>query len=434
MLIRYTRPAMAEIWSDKHKHRIWYEIEAHAGDAMASNGLIPFENAAAVWSVRDIDFDECRVAEIERKNHHEFLAFLTYISELVGAKESRFLHFGMTSSDVLDTSFNLQLSEAADILIAGLKGLSSVYEALAIEHKRTLCIGRSHGVHAEPVTFGLKMAYAYTENQRNLARMENARNEVTVGAISGTTGTYANVHPSVEQYVCERMGLRPEKSSTQVIPRDRHAMFFATLGIIASSIERVAVEIRHLQRTEVLEVQEWFAPSQRGSSAMPHKRNPILSENLTGLARLVRASVMPAMENIVLWHERDMTHSSVERAIGPDATAYLDFALARLTSVLSNIIVRPKNMRRNLEKLKGAVNSEAILLQLIKKGLPRAKAYTLVQHCSHKVWDEGKSFRSAVGSCREISRHLSEDEIDELFDDARHTAYVDSIYARVFGA
>ena len=432
MLPRYTRPVMAAIWSDEYKRRTWYEIEAHAGDAMAANGQIPEENAAAVWSVCDIEFDARRIAEIEKENHHEFLAFLTYISELVGEDNSRFLHFGMTSSDVLDTCFNLQLTKAADILIEDLKALSSAYKSLAYEHKQTVCIGRSHGVHAEPVTFGLKMAYAFAENQRNLMRMKSARDEVAVGAISGATGTFANVEPSVEAYVCEKLGLRPEKCSTQVVPRDRHAMFFATLGIIASSVERVAVELRHLQRTEVLEVQERFSSSQRGSSAMPHKRNPILSENLTGLARIARASVVPALENVVLWHERDMSHSSVERAFGPDATAYLDFALARLAGIITNLVVLPGNMHRNMEALKGATNSEAILLQLIMKGLPRAKAYNLVQRCSRDVWDKGLDFRSAVGSSPEINRYLDEDEINALFNGTHHTRNIDKIFARVF--
>ncbi|MFT7522420.1 MAG: adenylosuccinate lyase, partial [Candidatus Paceibacteria bacterium] len=371
MIPRYSRPDMVAIWSPETKFRIWYEIEAHACEAMADLGTIPRENADAVWKAKDVEFDVARIDEIEAVTKHDVIAFLTHLAEIIGHDEARFVHQGMTSSDVLDTTFNVQLVRAADLLLADMDGLLAALKRRAMEHKDTICIGRSHGIHAEPVTMGLKFARFYAEMDRNKRRLLVAREEIATGAISGAVGTFANIDPAVEEYVCAKLGLTPEPISTQVIPRDRHAAFFAALGVVASSVENVATEIRHLQRTEVLEAEEYFAPGQKGSSAMPHKRNPILTENLTGLARLVRMCVVPAMENVALWHERDISHSSVERNIGPDATITLDFALSRLTAVIDKLLVYPDNMMRNLNQFKGLVHSQRVLLALTQKGVSR---------------------------------------------------------------
>ena len=432
MIPRYSRPQMAAIWSPETKFRIWFEIEAHACDAQAELGVIPKSAAEAVWKARDVDFDVARIDEIEREVKHDVIAFLTHLAEHVGP-EARFVHQGMTSSDVLDTCYNVQLVRAADILLEDLDGLLAALKRRALEHKDTVCIGRSHGIHAEPVTFGLKMAQAYAEMDRNRARLAAARAEVATCAISGAVGTFANIDPAVEEHVAKAMGLAPEPVSTQVIPRDRHAMFFAALGVIASSVERIATEIRHLQRTEVLEAEEYFSPGQKGSSAMPHKRNPILTENLTGLARLVRAYALPAMENVALWHERDISHSSVERNIGPDATVTLDFALARLTGVIDKLVVYPENMMANLEKFRGLIHSQRVMLALTQKGVSREDAYALVQRNAMKVWEEGADFLAELKADAEVATALSDTEIEALFDLGYHTKHVDTIFARVFG-
>jgi len=433
MIPRYSRPEMTAIWSPETKYRIWFEIEAHACDAQAALGVIPESAAEAVWKVRDAEFDIARIDEIEREVKHDVIAFLTHLAEHVGP-EARFVHQGMTSSDVLDTCFNVQLARAADILMADLDGLLAALKRRAFEHKDTVCIGRSHGIHAEPVTFGLKMALAYAEMDRNRARLAAARAEVATCAISGAVGTFANIDPSVEAHVASAMGLAVEPISTQVIPRDRHAMFFATLGVIASSVERIAIEIRHLQRTEVLEAEEFFSPGQKGSSAMPHKRNPILTENLTGLARMVRAYALPAMENVALWHERDISHSSVERAIGTDATVTLDFALARLTGVIDKLLVYPQNMAANLDKFRGLVHSQRVLLALTQKGVSREDSYRLVQRNAMKVWNHGADFMAELKADPEVSAALSDAEIEEKFDLGYHTKHVNTIFARVFGS
>jgi adenylosuccinate lyase len=433
MIPRYSRPEMVAIWSPETRFRIWFEIEAHAADAMAELGVIPKAAAEAVWKARDVEFDVARIEEIEAVTKHDVIAFLTHLAEIVG-EEARFVHQGMTSSDVLDTCLNVQLTRAADILIADLDGLLAALKRRAFEHRDTVCIGRSHGIHAEPTTFGLKMAQAFAEMNRNRARLVAARAEVATCAISGAVGTFANVDPRVEAHVAAKLGLRVEPVSTQVIPRDRHAMFFATLGVIASSVERIATEIRHLQRTEVLEAEEYFAPGQKGSSAMPHKRNPVLSENLTGLARLVRGMVVPAMENVALWHERDISHSSVERMIGPDATVTLDFALARLTGVIEKLVVYPANMARNMDRFRGLVHSQRVLLALTQKGASREDAYGMVQRNAMKVWEEGRDFRAELEADPEVRARLSSDEIGGLFDLGHHTRHVDTIFARVFGA
>ncbi len=432
MIPRYPRPGMVAIWSAETRFRIWFEIEAHACDAQAALGVIPKEAAEAVWKARDVEFDVARIDEIEAVTKHDVIAFLTHLGEHVGS-EARFVHQGMTSSDVLDTCFNVQLTRAADILIADIDALLAALKRRAIEHKDTVCIGRSHGIHAEPTTFGLKMAQAYAEFDRARARIVQARAEVATCAISGAVGTFANIDPLVEAHVAEKLGLIPEPVSTQVIPRDRHAMFFATLGVVASSIERLAVEIRHLQRTEVLEAEEYFAPGQKGSSAMPHKRNPVLTENLTGLARLVRMAVTPAMENVALWHERDISHSSVERMIGPDTTITLDFALARLTGVIDRLVVYPANMTRNLNQFRGLIHSQRILLALTQHGVSREEAYALVQRNAMKVWDHGADFETELKNDEDVRAALSEAEISGLFDLAHHTRHVDAIFARVFG-
>ena len=434
MIPRYSRPDMVSIWEPATKFRIWYEIEAHACDAQAELGVIPKESAQAVWSAKDKTFDVARIDEIEAVTKHDVIAFLTHLGELIGPEEARFVHQGMTSSDVLDTCFNIQLVRAADILLDDMTALLSAIERRAMEHKFTVCIGRSHGIHAEPVTFGLKLAGMYAEMDRNLARLRAARQEVATGAISGAVGTFANINPAVEAHVCAQLGLEPEPISTQVIPSDRHAMFFATLGVIASSVERIATEIRHLQRTEVLEAEEFFSKGQKGSSAMPHKRNPVLTENLTGLARLVRSMALPAMENVALWHERDISHSSVERNIGPDATVTLDFALARLTGVIDKLVVYPENMEKNLNQFRGLVHSQRVLLALTQKGVSREDAYLLVQRNAMKVWEEGKDFLEELSADADVRAAMSEEELAENFDLAHHTKHVDTIFARVFGS
>lgn len=433
MIPRYSRPDMVKIWSPETKFRIWYEIEAHACDAMAKIGVIPQENADAVRKAWDVEFDVDRIDEIEAVTKHDVIAFLTHLAEIIGNEEARFVHQGMTSSDVLDTCFNVQLVRAADILIEDMDKLLAALKRRAYEHKDTVCIGRSHGIHAEPVTFGLKLAQAYAEMDRNRARLITARAEIATGAISGAVGTFANIDPSIEAHVCRELGLKPEPVSTQVIPRDRHAAFFATLGVVGSSVERIATEIRHLQRTEVLEVEEYFSPGQKGSSAMPHKRNPVLTENLTGLARLVRMAVVPAMENVALWHERDISHSSVERNIGPDTTVTLDFALSRLTGVIDKLVVYPENMMNNLNKFRGLVHSQRVLLALTQKGVSREDSYRLVQRNAMKVWEEGADFMAELKADPEVTAALSDAEIEEKFDLGYHTKHVDTIFARVFG-
>ncbi|MGJ0397504.1 MAG: adenylosuccinate lyase [Methylocystis sp.] len=434
MIPRYSRPEMTVIWEPQTRFRIWFEIEAYACDALAEIGVIPRESAKAIWDKADfVTFDVARIDEIERVTKHDVIAFLTHLGEFIGA-ESRFVHQGMTSSDVLDTCLAVQLSRAADLLIADVDALLSALKTRAYEHKYTPTIGRSHGVHAEPTTFGLKLAQAYAEFTRARARLVEARREISTCAISGAVGTFANIDPRVEDYVAHKMGLTPEPISTQVIPRDRHAAFFATLAVVASSVERLAIEIRHLQRTEVLEAEEYFSAGQKGSSAMPHKRNPVLTENLTGLARLVRGMAIPAMENVALWHERDISHSSVERMIAPDATVTLDFALARLTSVIENLVVYPENMRKNLEKLGGLIHSQRVLLALTQKGASREDAYAMVQRNAMPVWRGEGDFRALLGQDKDVSAKLSPAELDELFDLSYHFKHVDTIFARVFGA
>lgn len=433
MIPRYSRPEMVAIWSPQTKFRIWYEIEAHACDAQAELGVIPQENAAAVWKAKDVDFDVARIDEIEAVTKHDVIAFLTHLAEIIGNDEARFVHQGMTSSDVLDTTFNVQLVRAADILLADMDGLLEALKRRAFEHKDTVRIGRSHGIHAEPTTMGLTFARFYAEMDRNRTRLATARAEIATGAISGAVGTFANIDPSVEDHVCAQLGLQPEPISTQVIPRDRHAAFFATLGVIASSIENIAIEIRHMQRTEVLEAEEFFSKGQKGSSAMPHKRNPVLTENLTGLARVVRMAVVPAMENVALWHERDISHSSVERNIGPDTTVTLDFALSRLTNVIDKLVVYPDNMIANMNKFRGLIHSQRVLLALTQKGVSREDSYSLVQRNAMKVWEEGKDFMTELKADADVTAALSEAEIEEKFDLGYHTKHVDTIFTRVFG-
>jgi adenylosuccinate lyase len=430
---RYSRPEMAAIWSPETRYRIWFEIEAHAADAMAELGIIPKAAAKAIWKRgAKAKFDTARIDEIERVTKHDVIAFLTHLAEHVG-EAARFVHQGMTSSDVLDTCLNVQLVRAADLLIAGVDRVRRALEVRAFEHKLTPTIGRSHGIHAEPVTFGLKLAQAYAEFSRARGRLEAARREVATCAISGAVGTFANIDPRVEAHVAKKLGLAPEPVSTQVIPRDRHAMYFATLAVVASSIERLAIEIRHLQRTEVLEAEEFFTEGQKGSSAMPHKRNPVLSENLTGLARMVRAYVTPALENVALWHERDISHSSVERVIGPDATVTLDFALHRLAGVIEKLVVYPDNMRRNLDRLGGLVHSQRVLLALTQKGLSREQSYRLVQRNAMPVWRGEGDFLALLKADKEVAAKLSDKELEALFDHAYHTKHVDTIFGRVFG-
>ena len=422
---------MTRIWEPENRFRIWLKIEAHAADAQAELGVIPKAAAEAVW--KRGNFDIARIDEIERETHHDVIAFLTNLAEHVGP-EARFVHQGMTSSDVLDTCLAVQLSQAADLLIANLEGLLKALQKRAEEHKHTICIGRSHGIHAEPTTFGLKLAGHYAEFERNLRRLKASREEIATCAISGPVGTFATIDPSVEAYVAEKLHLTPETISTQVIPRDRHAIFVATLAVIASGAERLATEIRHLQRTEVREAEEYFRPGQKGSSSMPHKRNPVLSENVTGLARTIRAAIGPALENIVLWHERDISHSSAERVMLPDTTIALDFALARLTGVVEQLVVYPKTMSTNLERLSGLVHSQRVLLALTQVGMDREEAYGLVQRNAMKVWETGQQFLDLLKSDTDIKKYLANDKLESLFDLAYHTKHVDTIFARVFGA
>ncbi|VXC81443.1 adenylosuccinate lyase [Sphingomonas sp. AX6] len=439
MVPRYARPDMVAIWEPAARFRIWFEIEAYAAQAMGQVGMIPQDSADAIMAVLENDtlgeIDVERIDAIEAVTKHDVIAFLTWVSEKVGP-DARFLHQGMTSSDVLDTALAVQLARASDILIADLDRLLEVLKRRAFEHKLTPTIGRSHGIHAEPVTFGLKMAQAYAEFARNRERLIAARKDVATCAISGAVGTFANIDPRVEEHVAAKLGLTVEPVSTQVIPRDRHAMFFATLGVIASSIERLATEVRHLQRTEVLEAEEYFSPGQKGSSAMPHKRNPVLTENLTGLARMVRGYVTPALENVALWHERDISHSSVERYIGPDATITLDFALARLTGVMDKLIVYPERMQKNLDRMGGLVHSQRVLLALTQAGVSREDAYTLVQRNAMKVWesDGALSLLDLLKADPQVTAALSEAEIEDKFDLGYHFRQVDTIFARVFGA
>jgi adenylosuccinate lyase len=433
MIPRYSRPEMADIWSPESRFRIWFEIEAHAADAMAELGMIPKAAAKKIWAKgKTAKFDIDRVDEIERETKHDVVAFLTHLAEIVGP-EARFVHQGMTSSDVLDTCFNVQLRRAADLLIADVERLKAALKTRAEEHKYTPTIGRSHGIHAEPTTFGLKLAYAYAEFDRAGERLVAAKHEISTAAISGAVGTFAQVDPRVEAHVAKEMGLRVEPISTQIIPRDRHAMYFATLGVVAASVERLATEIRHLQRTEVLEAEEFFSPGQKGSSSMPHKRNPVLSENLVGLSRMVRAYVTPALENVALWHERDISHSSVERMIGPDATVTLDFALNRLAGVIEKLVVYPANMRKNLDHLGGLVHSQRVLLALTQKGVAREDAYRLVQRNAMKTWAGEGDFLTLLTADKEVRKHLSEPELKANFDLDFHFAYVDDIFRRVFG-
>ncbi len=433
MIPRYSRPEMVAIWSPETKFRIWFEIEAYACDALAELGVIPKSAAQTIWEKGgSATFDVARIDEIEAVTKHDVIAFLTHLAEFVGP-DSRFVHQGMTSSDVLDTTLNIQLVRAADLLLADMDRVLAALKTRAFEHKNTVRIGRSHGIHAEPTTMGLTFARFYAEMYRNRERLVNARAEIATGAISGAVGTFANIDPRVEEHVCAKLGLIPEPVSTQVIPRDRHAMFFATLGVIASSIENVAIEIRHMQRTEVLEAEEFFSPGQKGSSAMPHKRNPVLTENLTGLARLVRMSVVPAMENVALWHERDISHSSVERAIGPDTTVTLDFALNRLAGVIEKLVIYPDNMLKNMNKFRGLVHSQRVLLALTQAGVSREDAYRLVQRNAMKVWEQGADFLEELLGDEEVRAALPEEVIREKFDLGYHTKHVDTIFTRVFG-
>src|SRR3954452_6418586 len=436
MIPRYSRPDMAAIWSPETRFRIWFEIEAHAADAMAELGIVPKAAAKKIWvKGRKATFDVARIDEIERETKHDVIAFLTHLAEIVGP-EARFVHSGMTSSDVLDTCFNVQLVRAADILIADVDRLLAALKKRAYEHKKTPTIGRSHGIHAEPTTFGVKLAVAYAEFSRARERLLAARKEVATCAISGAVGTFAQIDPRVEAHVANAMGLAVEPVSTQIIPRDRHAMFFATLGVVASSMERLAIEIRHLQRTEVLEAEEFFSEGQKGSSAMPHKRNPVLSENITGLARMVRGYVTPALENVALWHERDISHSSVERMIGPDATVTLDFALVRLAGLIDKLMIYPENMKKNLDRLSGLIHSQRVMLALTQKGASREDAYRLVQKSAMKVWesDGALSLLDLLKADPEVTALLPPDKLEESFDLAYHLRHVDTIFERVFGA
>ncbi len=437
MIERYSRPEMVAIWSPETKFRIWFEIEAHAASAQAELGVIPQQAAKIIWEKGSAArFDVARIDEIERRVKHDVIAFLTHLAEIIG-DEARFVHLGLTSSDILDTTLSVQLARASDLLLADLDELLAVLRKRAFEHKFTVTIGRSHAIHAEPTTFGVKLAQAYAEFARCRARLVAARAEIATCAISGAVGTFANVDPRVEQYVAEKLGLGVEPVSSQVIARDRHAMYFATLGVIASSIERLATEIRHLQRTEVLEVEEFFSEGQKGSSAMPHKRNPVLSENLCGLSRLVRSAVVPALENVALWHERDISHSSVERTIAPDATITLDFALARLSGVIKNLLVYAQNMKANLDLLGGLHNSQRVMLALTRAGLSREQSYAAVQRNAMRVWQSKGNreglFARLLNDDSEVSAVLSPEQIEAMFDDAYHLKHVDTIFERVFG-
>jgi adenylosuccinate lyase len=433
MIPRYSRPEMASLWSPETRFRIWFEIEAHAAAAMAKLGTIPEAAANVIWDKGSkATFDVARIDAIEQETKHDVIAFLTHLAEIVGP-EARFVHQGLTSSDVLDTCLSVQLKRAADILIADLDRLLAALKKRAFEYKTTPTIGRSHGIHAEPTTFGLKLAFAYAEFARARERMVAARKEIATCALSGAVGTFANIDPRVEAYVADKMGLAVEPISTQVIPRDRHAAYFATLAVVASSAERLATEIRHLQRTEVLEAEEFFSEGQKGSSAMPHKRNPVLSENVTGLARVVRAYALPALEDVALWHERDISHSSVERVIGPDATVTLDFALARLAGIIEKLVVYPEAMQRNLDKLGGLHNSQRVLLALTQAGVSREEAYTLVQRNAMKTWREGKDFLTELKADPQVTAKLKPAELEAMFDLGYHFKHVDTIFARVFG-
>ena len=433
MIPRYSRPVMTSIWEPETRFRIWFEIEAHAATAMSEIGIIPKSAAAAIWDKgSQAKFNVARIDEIEAVTKHDVIAFLTHLAEFIG-DDARFVHQGMTSSDVLDTCLSVQLVRAADVLIADVDRILSALKTRALEHKDTITIGRSHGIHAEPTTFGLKLAFAYAEFSRNKDRLIAARREVATCALSGAVGTFANIDPRVEIYVAGKLGLTPEPVSTQIIPRDRHAMYFATLGVVASSMERLAIEIRHLQRTEVLEVEEFFSPGQKGSSAMPHKRNPVLTENITGLARMVRAYVMPAMENVALWHERDISHSSVERMIGPDATVTLDFALNRLAGVIEKLLVYPANMKKNLDRLGGLHNSQRVLLALTQAGASRDDAYALVQRNAMKTWEHGADFLASLTADKDVTAKIPAKDLKTMFDLGYHTRHVDTIFKRVFG-
>ena len=432
MIERYSRPEMIKIWSPETKFNIWYEIEAYACEAQAKLGVIPIKSVDAIWKAKNTEFDISRINEIEAETKHDVIAFLTHLAEIIGQDEARFVHQGMTSSDVLDTTLNIQLVRATDILLQDIDHLLEALKAKAYSFKDTIRIGRSHGIHAEPTTMGLTFARFYAEMARNKERLLVARSEVSTGAISGAVGTFANIDPYVEEYVCKKLNIAPETISTQIIPRDRHAAYFSTLGVVASSIENIAIEIRHMQRTEVLEAEEFFSKGQKGSSAMPHKRNPVLTENLTGLARLVRMSVIPALENVALWHERDISHSSVERAIAPDTTITLDFALHRLTSVIDNLVLYPKKMMENMNKFRGLIMSQRVLLALTQGGLSREKSYSLVQRNAMRVWNEGKDFETELLNDPEVLSVLSTKQIKEKFDLNYHTKHVNHIFNRVF--
>ena len=433
MIKRYSRPELIKVWSQQEKYKIWFEIEAYACEAMESISLIPKGTTKNVLKASGIDYDIDEIDAIEKITKHDVIAFLTYLSKFIG-ESSRFVHQGLTSSDVLDTCFNIQLVNASNYLEKGLQDLLDVIKVRAFEHKNTICIGRSHGIFAEPTTFGLKLAQAYAEMKRNLLRLQNAKIEISTGALSGAVGTFANIDPRVEEMVCKKLNLNPEIISTQIIPRDRHAMFFSVLAIIASSIERIATEIRHLSRSEVLEAEENFSEGQKGSSAMPHKRNPVLTENLTGLARLIRMAVIPALENITLWHERDISHSSVERNIGPDTTITLDFAITRLTKVIKDLRVYPENMKRNMEKSKGLYNSQQLLLMLTQKGVSSEDAYANVQKVAMKVWNsENLDFIEEAQRDSFIKSHINENELLEISKLEYHTKFVDTLFKRVFG-
>ena len=432
MIERYSRPEMVKIWSPETKFKIWYEIEAYACEAQAKLGVIPIESVDAIWKAKDTEFDISRIDEIEAETKHDVIAFLTHLAEIIGQDDARFVHQGMTSSDVLDTTLNIQLVRATDILLRDVDCLLEALKAKAYAFKDTIRIGRSHGIHAEPTTMGLTFARFYAEMNRNKERLLVARTEVSTGAISGAVGTFANIDPSVEEYVCKKLNIIPETISTQIIPRDRHAAYFSALGVVASSIENIAIEIRHMQRTEVLEAEEFFSKGQKGSSAMPHKRNPVLTENLTGLARLVRMSVIPALENVALWHERDISHSSVERAIAPDTTITLDFALHRLTSVIDNLVLYPEKMLENMNKFRGLIMSQRVLLALTQGGLSREKSYSLVQRNAMRVWQEGKDFETELLNDPEVLLVLSTKQIKEKFDLNYHTKHVNYIFERVF--
>lgn len=433
MIPRYSRPEMTAIWAPETRFRIWFEIEAYAAEAMGEIGIIPKDAAKVIWDKGSkAEFDISKIDEIERVTKHDVIAFLTHLAEHVGP-EARFVHQGMTSSDVLDTCLNVQLVRAADILLKDIDELLEALKARAFEHKTTPTIGRSHGIHAEPTTFGIKLAAAYAEFERAKERLLAARRDVATCAISGAVGTFANIDPRVEVHVAKKLGLEPEPVSTQVIPRDRHAMYFATLGVTASSMERLATEIRHLQRTEVLEAEEFFSAGQKGSSAMPHKRNPVLTENLTGLARMVRAYALPAMENVALWHERDISHSSVERMIGPDATITLDFALARLAGVIGKLVVYPDNMKANLDKLSGLHNSQRVLLALTQAGASREDAYAMVQRNAMKTWERGADFLAELKADKDVTAKISDQDLEAMFDLGYHFKHVDTIFERVFG-